>query len=870
MSLEDVSSDTEIELNKSIKDDFEIEVHNEHHNEVEIHNENQVDIEIYNSEDKPEAANEISEMVQAANDQENDNRVFKEVAESDFQSEVKVETSDVNTPSNTLNEVNVSTNINVPLVGESYNNDGDSDTRNVVKNKNIEILGDNTFESDSTPLRDEGTPLQDELRQDDSVSNSYITFSRFNRRNRRDSDTGSEESEEDIDDAVLDSSRSHLGSDGESFNSDDNEVNNDDNAQAANVEMEESDPLPPVTTAKTNEPSQDSRSSLPSSTASKKSSQLLASSSSSSSESASESSSSSSESDSEDSSVSSDSKKKSVTTKLENVEKGAKSEHVRSLKNVDQSRYREKHVSHQEERRISKNRNDDWMYMVSVNHKKSRRKSEEFQDNEKAVRKRSPMYSNDSKSHFDKYNESQIKADPEFDATNYRDDKMCKKSDKRHDKYDRRPVGDHGSQNNSRSGWKRQSNDRTPVDRGKSEKVGGKDRRYFEEISRLKIEEDKDRVRRKYDTSKTSKSRLDEDRKSCKSSIDNGPSVKQRESSGGDSRHSGKRSKEYMRESKSDHHVHDSKTVKSSKSADVVDESTMIRDKQQHKSNDGIRSKKSGSVSKVKSGKDVRKHKSTNDSWKSESSSDSDSDSDRSISSLSDMSSDSETETWRDKKHGAKRKTADIELEKRRRDLKERNRRRESDRSRNRERGNGDGPRNSRYNQRDRKHSSESNRSKSRHEDLRDRNHYQDNSDRKQNSYKKKYNEFHDDKSAAKNFEELSSSDSESGVKKHRGVVSVVKSDRTKVSPEIPSLLKISVTKPKSENASKPKKKSSKAERLIIHVDKSSDDDSKRLQTKTKKKKKKHKKSWSSDEDSEERPQKQIVNITFNEGMYVL
>ncbi|KAL4240819.1 hypothetical protein ACF0H5_001607 [Mactra antiquata] len=880
ISLDDVSSDTEIDINKNNHGSPEVEVHNDHQDDVIVHDDSDNEMEAINTDSK------VNDETSATNTEiTRENQVLTNPGVQYLPNQA-VENPAASRRSTIVNETD---NGATDGITELRQGNALGDVRNVVKNKNITVLGDTAVESsDSTPLRDEGTPVQDELRQDDSVSNSYVTFSRFNRRNRRDSNSGSEEEEDDDDDDNDDAAdddilKSDSQSDKDSISSVSDFVleDNDDSDKEDESSMKEiTSHVSPDTksTAKTIEHSQDVKSSITASVNARKSSKSMSSASSAASSSSSESSSP--ESDSDASSSSSSNDKKKLTSKNQSLKSStsSNSENIKNKDDLAHSRNSAKHNSYHKDNKVNIDRKEVSADSSHRNERKGRRNSEEVIDNRTNRSDRSHKY-NDKKSHRDKYTTNHVKADPEFDATNYRDETLFNKNDRRSESYDRgkrdnrdnrqSPESSKHSVESSRRNTKRQGENHSSFDKQDVRKGRDKDKRHFEEIGRLKLEEEKNR---KSKHSNIPKSKLAEDEKSYHGSVDNRSksSVKHRENVVQDSNQDDKR----LKGSKSEQYLSNSKSAKSSKSLGNIKDREKVRDRVGRKSIDNAKSKSSGSLSK-KVSSDTKKHKkepTVKDTVLSSSESGSDTDSERSISSLSDMSSDSETESWRDRKRGATKKTADIELEKRRRELKERNKRRESERGRNREeRGDGDASRHNRYghkdHKRDKRFSPERGGGKLSNKDYKERGKIENDFE---SSYKysgKKHKPFADDNRRSKtNFEEMSSSESDSEVKKHRGVVSVVKSDKTKVSSEIPSLLKISVNKPKLDSSSKSRKSSSKAERLIIQVQKS-DDESSKLETKQRKKKKKDRKSWSSDEDTDdnEGPRKQVVNVTFNE-----
>lgn len=274
----------------------------------------------------------------------------------------------------------------------------------------------------------------------------------------------------------------------------------------------------------------------------------------------------------------------------------------------------------------------------------------------------------------------------------------------------------------------------------------------------------------------------------------------------------------------------------------------------------------------------------------SESSSSSDSESEASVSSLSESSSDSESETWRNKKRGVTRNANDLELEKRRRRLQEREDKRKAQkqdeltRGRQREQDRRDDSLKNRMEQKDRRYDdrrsydSRDRKDKRTEERVTSRN--VDSHSKSQVSYRhdrgasstKTRDYVVDSNPARKHFEEVDS-DSETEAQR-TSVISVIKSDKHKSnSSEIPKLLDIKVSKPRT----KEKRRSfDTKEKLIIQVAKSETDEdskqsfSKKNKKKNKKEKKKKKSILSGDSSEDEsraisppRLEQQVINVTF-------
>ncbi|XP_052780547.1 uncharacterized protein LOC128217433 [Mya arenaria] len=228
--------------------------------------------------------------------------------------------------------------------------------------------------------------------------------------------------------------------------------------------------------------------------------------------------------------------------------------------------------------------------------------------------------------------------------------------------------------------------------------------------------------------------------------------------------------------------------------------------------------------------------------------------SDKSVSSLSDISSDSESESWRNKKRGVTRNETDIELEKRRRKMQERDERmKEDSRSKSAHIGKKNievgksrsGIDEGRYRQRERDFLYERAGKRDRGDKYRGRTVDTGRQATKSESYLDKQTHFGErnkvfyDKELIprKGFEELDSDQDSDEGKPKRGIVSVIRNKKSK--PDIPSLLDLKVSRPRPQEEMIAHEKKG---RLIIEVAKSDDNESCDEKSKSKKRKKgKHK-----------------------------
>lgn len=864
MSFEDVSSDTEIEVHTNCDNDTEVI---EHFNEVEVHNSeqdlnesgkvNEKDLGLTDTESAIDISQNIT--IDEVHSDVNTSKTF-EKSENDifFETEGKKESEVKNTGTN---EQKYLQSANINNINEE----------NSLVNEHIDSYL-NTF--DSTPLRDEPTPVQDELRQDDSVSNSYSAFSRFNRRNRSNSESAEDSAEESDSEVknVSDSrnssiSRESCKSQSDSDNESGNSVKSDEGLSG--TELKES-ALSHLTLNKDNQTSQDSISSVTLKSNSRKSSSTSSSSSSDSDSDSSSSSSSSFSSESETSLENSKSQKLKSVTKSKIISKA-------DTRKLDSAVHRDfKSKSHIKRKRSpTNNLNDRNLKGREDKEKDSGSKRKDYSGREIERDKTSPIKEKTGKERYyyrkslkERISPEEVKADPEFDATNYRDETMYQKNDRsRHGKdrvdHDRKHDRENRVGNRKFNSKSRDEFEREDQGKSKDKRERPIEKRYFEEIGRLKMEET--RVSRDSSNKKDNETSYRHRKRSRSNSAESKTPSKNR-IQGMESNKSERNAKI----SKSDSYLTSSKAARSQK-----DMKTESKERRKSVENSKRKSSDEKAKSKVKSSKDELKTKRRSLEEKLQrlasqtEKSDFDSGSEKNVSSLSDLSSDSETETWRDKKHGASRKSADIELERRRREQKERGKERhmlrKADKN-NMERGDGDKDWNkkskhkvidSKMDKYDSEYIEKQTYRKGDHRDKR-KDDFEDSS--RQRNYHKKHTIFYE-KDHKKKFEELSS-DSESGVRK--GVVSVVKTGQKKASEQIPSLLDISVSKPKSVGRDhKVRSKSPKKERLIIHVEKSSDDEI--SSTKSKKKKVKKRKKVSSDDD--ETLVKQIVNVTFDKGM---
>lgn len=905
MSLDDVSSDTEVELRThDLGGASEAPDHNEMNSDTDAIESNGIentDLGLTDSEIKDNHT-EITDVEESVMDM-SQNITIDEV-HSDLNTSQTTEKSDTDVS-------NVENKVPDTLSGELQNSSATTTNVNEVEdmshlNKNIDILVDRDIESDSTPLRDEQTtPVQDELKQEDSVS--YSAFSRFNRRNRNESDSCDDSSEQ------LDSGSEVSNSKNSSRlrQSSGSESDNDSAASDIDANNTEADILGEVTqvisqsrqthTAKIPQQSQLSQSPVPSKSSKKSSSSESDSESSSSSNSESSSVSSGGPTPMSSSNISSNSKR-DVKTSMRKSESPVNMS-TKSRLPIDSKRHVTSDMRERKHYKTEEFKNQRQANTGNRNVDYSRKETErEFKQLLRKVgRERSPHIPHKHSGKEISINE--IYADPEFDATNYRDETMYQRNIKRDrpDKnrlaFSRKPDGEN-RRGESKSNFNTVENYNIGRSRSGDKKEILDEKRYFGEIGRLKGEDQ----HLKRDISKK------EPMKSSKwKQSPNIPSEKSK-SNRSESNTAGKKddkklsikeiskkeknlksvksntcvTNKYVKnvkpgKSQNDVKDKDAKNVKPVKLQSDTKANDKYRDKSRRKSDEKLRRKSTPDKLRQNNSKEERqlKRKSIEERLKKIANladeSDSESDSDKSVSSVSDISSDSEAEMWRDKKQGATRKTADIELERRRREIKKRemNRNRETAIS---ERG-GDTVGNIRPKYRDSvmkvgKHDSDYyERNNYRKSNYKERRKLDEEDDMKQRYYHKKNMVFYEENtSLSKKFEELSS-ESDSNHRSHRGVISVVKADNKRQAEEIPSLFDISVTKPKLDKERNVRKKTSKKERLVIHVEQSSDEDI--SSTKSKKKIKK-KRTWSSEEKMNEVPVQQVVNVTFNKGTFLV
>ena len=753
-----------------------------------------------------------------------------------------------------------------------------------------------------------------DVKQEDSVSNSYSTFSRFNRR-RKKSDSG-DESDSDMDDnsrqsnwSVEEKPKFNIASDNSSgpesdtvnHESETEDTKNDKHAvvQDKNTIIEDQTN---VSRSRSHSRSRSlSSSSSRSSSASSSSSSSTSSSSSSSSASSSSTSSSQSKgktSQNSEKESSGGTKEKFTNQEWRNLVKNEKDRSKHSsvspmdktkttseLRNKKKDPYSDRKVNHSDEKNNRRSGRDKSPFLRTSysSSKRSRSPRHEFQESRTPKRKRthhslSPI----------RDKEGVIEADPEFDAANYRKDGVFKKdvipknvTDK-NDKKTKDFSDRYGSQDKS------------------SRQIS--EIRHFKQITELKSEESNKSKRKssegkeRYDRHdiKTSRNYKTDDKpindKNAKSGRTGSKVIeasKNRHKS--NSRSLSPRTKKRKKRSRSktlqEKDIRSKSSPKYSKSADNfvvkrendsrISKSSTELNRQKIKKNDDRNLSLSRDKLKVNEG--MKGDSSSKDKRKSieeklkkianlSSSSDSESSSEKSASSLSDMSSDSESETWRNKKSGASRDVDDIIRERQRRKHLERERRRNSERDKEREKkkmDRGDGDR-SRFRDTGKE---KSDKLKS------DRGHKVDDIVRERQHGNRKMIILEEKSKRKPVFEELSS-ESDSERKSFRSVSSIVAGGRvsnivsgSSSRSNIPSLLDINVSQPRVSKLDS----SAKTERLVIQVGQSSDDERGKIRTKHKRNKlrkgeRKQKSEDKSDDENGNWSRKHIVSVTYNQG----
>lgn len=717
---------------------------------------------------------------------------------------------------------------------------------------------------------DEPKQEDDIFKQDDSVSNSYSSFSRFNRRNRRGSESGESEansSRKSSPDRAVGSCSGNEKEDSELESDSDSE-----DKECVDVLQSEKELVHAHKVSKT-----ENSGSLKQSQESNHSSNL-------SDRSPSSPSSSSLDSDSEASSSSRQPSPKATSEHLSQILKNKPqsetsrsrspvSSKAKSLSKNETSAYTElentgKRADHYRDSRKGMKTNSPDRSLSGSREGSSYKTKRGYERSKSPSRIRSESNRHQeygSKKH--RTDSDNIKADPEFDAANYRDDKFSLKSSS-HSDYGK-------SQRNEKLAKVRdRSLERSRNERGKSKEKryteGGI--RHFHEISNMKKEfekEEKNEFDRKFGSKygndlkgrgNFSKDRHVTTRKKSPSPEYRAKDVKgkyekREKSESANKKNIGKHRKH------TDDHRSEKETLSKKKSGDSKQHEVIRRQKSSDKSE-----KRRSIEEKLKN---VVSMSSESDSE----------DSDKSVSSPSDSSSDSEAETWRDKKQGGSRKSIDIELERKRRKLKEQQEKEQQEKSNDKgrdqsyerergERGRFGKIENERDGRRDRNYGG-SHYSRHRNritEDFKKVRGEESNS--RQKYYHKKNMVFYEEEPVyKKKFDELSS-DSDSD-KKRKSLTSVIRNEKGKKS-DISHVVDLKVSNQRTGD----KSEKSKKDRLVIEVKKSSDDERARdKETKKKHKVKKHKKrrhsNYSSEEDLDEkgdhRPTlKQVVNVTFD------
>ena len=776
---------------------------------------------------------------------------------------------------------------------DSYNEDKQLNASltagNVESSKVIPV--DATVSSNLVQVQVLSEVMKDEdgiLAKDDSVSMSYTTFSRFNRRNRKGSESGEESEVESV--SSKESSKCSKAEDSESGI-------DSVGCLIGDIEELESELVPFSDLGKDKESDKESDKKHNSAVNSQGNTQAVTSTKSFESVKHKQSSLSSLSSVSDTDSESSSSRQPSPKTASKPLSKLIKQkEKVKSRSKSPPSKLtRESETSHRKvkdscittaDRDKSRDSNKDRKSESSRSDSLSKDNSDFKQVKHDKNRTKKGYDSKKPERFDDKRNKSalDVKADPEFDAANYRDKKFYESKYKQSD--NRKSLKGDKDLNKMEKLGRETSGDR---ERTRESKTSQDEVRYFKDIGKRKIDERKgDASDRRNNDQKTSRN-YENERKEYK---------RQR---------STERQERFERKSRSPIPVkRKGRSDEQRKLPESVNRSDSGRKGRSQKNKDEVRKaaaikqfnrrSQDRDLKRQKSSEKLQKRKSIEEKLKSvvdmsSDSSDSE-DSAKSVSSLSDSSSDSEAETWRDKKQGGSRKSFDLELERKQRKMKVRQAREEQERERRAERRKETQDRGS--NRDWRREGNREDRGHSGSDGYRDRK-LDNNSGKKVDSDsgfgKRNKEDFYNDKNYSrqklhhkdvnkrsfenrdtghgKKFEEISSgSDSDT---KGKGIVSVIRNDRTKSDGR--HISDLNVSKAKTDSKTERVSKSEKVGRLVIQVQRSSEDEDNTRETfKKKLKLKKVKKRKSSFEEAIDEKgdhslkTQQVVNISFDGG----
>ncbi|WAQ96493.1 hypothetical protein MAR_029183, partial [Mya arenaria] len=628
----------------------------------------------------------------------------------------------------------------------------------------------------------------DVLKQDDSVSNSYSSFSRFNRRRNRSDSENSDDSEV----ASLPISRKS------SFSGSGSQSNSRSNSRAS-------------TSSNVSKINMDIDSDNDKSAGSDNESEML---------------------DNLENKSAANDNKQTSHSRAEQTRRGASDRKISSNKHTVPDKYSDtgRHMVDEKlkihQRQPDKDLDNRKDAERSSNYKAEILKKRKDFHNHKGKRDSSSERPRSDKSHsFEgrktlNRKEYDVKADPEFDAANYRDDKV-KPSVHKQRKDDRNYASRIGTE---------------------CEEVN-KNVRHFKDIEQLKNKHsdrnEKADIRKSHFDRSSKTDEVYDLKHEMKQELDR-KEKKERAFVEKDTR----KSKNYPRSYKDD-----ARQFRSSSSSAKVRSDERLAKQESYDSKtrkvsnkDERKARKKSVDAKLKKLDDSDMHSDSSDV------------SDKSVSSLSDISSDSESESWRNKKRGVTRNETDIELEKRRRKMQERDERmKEDSRSKSAHIGKKNievgksrsGIDEGRYRQRERDFLYERAGKRDRGDKYRGRTVDTGRQATKSESYLDKQTHFGErnkvfyDKELIprKGFEELDSDQDSDEGKPKRGIVSVIRNKKSK--PDIPSLLDLKVSRPRPQEEMIAHEKKG---RLIIEVAKSDDNESCDEKSKSKKRKKgKHK-----------------------------
>ncbi|KAH3871065.1 hypothetical protein DPMN_034259, partial [Dreissena polymorpha] len=662
------------------------------------------------------------------------------------------------------------------------------------------MTDDNCEEFDSS--KNDSSALAESLRQDDNASNSYSTFSRFNRRKARNSNSAEESNESDSDLESGTSSRSSLPSRKSSASSSDSNFQDGEKSDLDDIDTNKPSlketkvfvlPQPENHLWKKSalqSPSSESSSKSDSDSSSSSDSQVLQTRAKSVQD--------------KHSRLSPDTEVK-IKTKFPNsgsvIGTTFKQDLHHSSSPQDNSHYADKYkgrssdLIHKTDDRLERSSFKQHSPENSIikQHNKTKKdmkgKVESKGYNSFSLRNKSRQQMTDT---------YYIEAEPEFDAANYRDDKLHRRSE--HQKRD------------SKVSCERKEQSKKPLkNQGEGELIKGRlidSMRHFKDIGIHKNGNEKNKILRtekdltsKYKGSKNNSRTSEQEKSANVKDLDTIPKdveiIKESKTY----------PKQYEKDAKRNRDEKILKSMEKSKEkAKQRQRSTEISDRKTKKDKSNKSLKRRSIEEKLQ--------RIANVSFSSESS---DNDTAGNISSLNDSSSESESETWRNKKHGGSRDTNDIELEKRRRKTQNREIRH---------------PKSS-HEKSGKSQKRDDNKQKfTKHE-----NKFQerDADDRKQINYQKKLDRvsgFRDERNSelkSENMKDLSShkgkrfeethSESESETRK-KGIVSVVKHNRPMSSSL--AVVDFKVSHSKHDDV---RNRHLHTERIIVHVERSDSED---------------------------------------------